>query len=334
MAKRRNPVSDGRRTTRRDDAGAGAPESERAGDAAPPAGGTSIPLEHVQSVLNGLADAVIVTDGEGKLQLFNRAADRLLPLGMMEIPLSEWSAFGGFLGPDLQTPMPADELPPLRALQGAVVDDTEIYLPGTRGPEGRWISVSSRPMTDGLGRIKGSVTTVRDITARKQQLERHHLLSNIVEETADAVLVTDSQGHIVYVNAAFERTTGFNRADVLGENPRMLKSGMHSRNFYEDLWTRLLRGEVYRGTLIDRRKSGRSTCRARPSLRCARLMARFPTWCPSRGTSPAGGTTPTAGTTCGLRSRSRASCSRRPRGTTMIRTRETAGALPEGVADG
>jgi PAS domain S-box-containing protein len=97
---------------------------------------------------------------------------------------------------------------------------------------------------------------VRDITARKRQLERHHLLSSIVEETADAVLVTDSLGRIVYVNAAFERTTGFSRAEALGENPRMLKSGMHARNFYEDLWTRLLRGEVYRGTLIDRRKSG------------------------------------------------------------------------------
>ena len=210
----------------------------------------------MQAVLNSLADAVIVTDGGGKLQLFNRAADRLLPLGMMEIPLSEWSAYGEFLGPDMQTPLPADELPPVRALQGEVVDDAEIYLPGTRGPEGRWISVSSRPVMDGHGRVTGSVTTVRDITARKRQLERHHLLSSIVEETADAVLVTDSLGHIVYVNAAFERTTGFSRAEVLGENPRLLKSGMHSRNFYEDLWTRLLRGEVYRGTLIDRRKSG------------------------------------------------------------------------------
>ena len=105
-----------------------------AGGAAPPFEGPSIPLERVQAILNSLADAVIVTDGGGRLQLFNRAADCLLPLGMMEIPLSEWSVYGGFLGLDMQTPLPADELPPLRALQGEVVDDAEVYLPGTRGP--------------------------------------------------------------------------------------------------------------------------------------------------------------------------------------------------------
>ena len=262
MANRRNPASEGRRTIRRGAADARAPESMPADETAPHSGGPSVPLERLQAILNGLADAVIVTDGEGGLQIFNRAADRLLPLGMMEIPLSEWCASGGFLGPDMQTPMPADELPPLRALQGEVVDDSEIYLPGTRGPEGRWISVSSRPIMDGHGRTKGSVTTVRDITARKRQLERHHLLSSIVEETADAVLVTDSLGRIVYVNAAFERTTGFSRSDVLGENPRMLKSGMHSRNFYEGtLWTRLLRGEVYKeGRSSTAGRTGRSTC--------------------------------------------------------------------------
>jgi PAS domain S-box-containing protein len=232
------------------------PKFAPSGAADPAAEEPSISLGRMRAIMNGLADAVIVTDVEGRLLLFNRAADRVLPLGMMEVAIAEWSSYGGFLGPDMRTPLPAGELPPLRALRGEVVDDCEIYLPGTRGPEGRWISVSARPILDGHGRIEGSVTTVRDITARKRQLERHHLLSNIVEETADAVLVTDSLGHIVYVNAAFERTTGFSRADVLGENPRLLKSGMHSRNFYEDLWTRLLRGEVYRGTLIDRRKNG------------------------------------------------------------------------------
>ena len=156
------------------------------------------------------------------------------------------------------------------------------------------------------------MTAVRDITARKRQLERHHLLSNIVEETADAVLVTDGLVSW-YVNAAFERTTGFSRADVLGENPRLLKSGMHSRNFYEDLWTRLLRGEVYRGTLIDRRKSGEVYLSSQTIT-----PLRTPDGAISHMVSIARDltgrrTTPIAGTTCGWRSPSRTSCSRRRR---------------------
>jgi len=249
VEQRRTPDSGPRLTLQRDSADSHEPEF-------PPAEEPSISRELALAAMNGLADAVIVTDLEGRLLHFNRAADRLLPLGLLEIPLSEWSAYGGFLGPDMRTPFPVADLPMLRALRGESVDDCEIYLPGTRGPEGRWISVSSWPIIDGARRIAGSVTAVRDISARKRQFERHHLLSKIVEETGDAVLVTNNVGEIVYVNAAFERTTGFSRADVLGENPRVLKSGLHSRNFYEDLWTRLLRGDVYRGTLIDRRKNG------------------------------------------------------------------------------
>jgi PAS domain S-box-containing protein len=233
------------------------PEAPRAVAAAIPCADPPVSLELVRAAINALSDAIIVTDTQGRLLLFNSAADRILPLGMVEVPIVEWSAYGGFLEPDMRTPFSANALPPLRALSGEVVDDCEIYLPGTRGPEGRWISFTSRPVVDSHRRIVGGVTSVRDITERKRQLERHHLLANIVEETADAVLVTDSGGNIVYVNSAFERTSGFSRTEVLGENPRLLQSGMHSRNFYEELWGRLLRGEVYRGTLIDRRKNGK-----------------------------------------------------------------------------
>ncbi len=257
MPKRRNPGLELRYTVPEDGVDSREPEAPPAGATASPSGKPPMSAELARAAMNGLPDAIIVTDAKGQVQLFNSAADRVLPLGMVEVPVSEWSAYGGFLGPDMRTPFPADELPLCRALKGEVVDDCEIFLPGTRGPEGRWINISSRPVFDSQRRIAGSVTAVRDITERKRQLERHHLLAKIVEETADAVLVTDSSGNIVYVNSAFERTTGFSRTEVMGENPRLLKSGLHSRNFYEDLWERLLRGEVFRGTLIDRRKNGK-----------------------------------------------------------------------------
>jgi sigma-B regulation protein RsbU (phosphoserine phosphatase) len=200
----------------------------------------------LRDIINSLADGVVVANMEGRFVLFNPAAERILSLGLMDVPLSEWSTVYGCYMPDMVSVFPSDELPLARSLRGEVVDDCEVFIRRNGGPEGGWISVSSRPVTDEVGRIQGGVVTFRDITARKQQLERHHLLSKIVEETADAVLVTDNQGNIEYVNTAFEETTGFSRTEVLGENPRILQSGLHAQPFYE----------VYRGTLTDRRKNG------------------------------------------------------------------------------
>jgi len=117
------------------------------------------------------------------------------------------------------SPFPADELPLARSLRGESVDDCEIFIRRNGRSAGGWISVSSRPITEDNGRTLGSVVTFRDITPLKQQLERQGLLSKIAEETADAVLVTDSEGNIEYVNAAFERMTGFTRSEVLARTP-------------------------------------------------------------------------------------------------------------------
>ena len=219
-------------------------------------GGLAISASLLRHVIDSLAEGVIVANLEGRFVLFNPAAERILSLGLMDVPLSEWSTVYGCYRPDMVSAFPSDELPLARSLRGEVVDDCEIYIRRNGGPAGGWISVSSRPVADTRGHIAGGVVTFRDITARKEQLERHHLLSKIVEDTADAVLVTDRTGKIEYVNPAFEHTTGYSRAEVLGENPRILKSGHHDRAFYDELWTRLLRGEVFRDTISDRRKSG------------------------------------------------------------------------------
>lgn len=69
-------------------------------------------------------------------------------------------------------------------------------------------------------------------------------------------MLTDKQGQIEYVNPAFEATSGYKRAEVLGETPRILKSGLHDAEFYSQLWNRLMEGQTFRGMIINRKKSG------------------------------------------------------------------------------
>ncbi len=86
--------------------------------------------------------------------------------------------------------------------------------------------------------------------------ELNERLAQVVEWTADAVLITALDGTIVYVNPAFETVTGYTREEALGQTPRLLRSGHHDVPFYQSLWRTVLAGGVFRGTLVNRRKNG------------------------------------------------------------------------------
>lgn len=73
---------------------------------------------------------------------------------------------------------------------------------------------------------------------------------------ADAIMVTDHRGEILHVNPVFEAMTGFSRAELAGWTPAILKSGAHDHRAYRELWDTILDGRVYRGVLVNRRKSG------------------------------------------------------------------------------
>ena len=95
-----------------------------------------------------------------------------------------------------------------------------------------------------------------DVTERKQAEEVHARLAMAVEQSAESIVITDTQGIMLYVNPAFEKTTGYTRAEALGQNPRMLKSGKQSAEFYHQMWNTLKRGEVWHGHFINQRKDG------------------------------------------------------------------------------
>jgi PAS domain S-box-containing protein len=98
--------------------------------------------------------------------------------------------------------------------------------------------------------------TVRDITERKRAEAEHTQLITAIEQSAEAVVITNTNGDIEYVNPAFTWITGYSREEVLGQNPRILKSGKQDPGFYQQLWATILQGEIWHGELINRKKDG------------------------------------------------------------------------------
>jgi PAS domain S-box-containing protein len=95
-----------------------------------------------------------------------------------------------------------------------------------------------------------------DFTKGREAIQTLLLLSRAVEQTADSVVLTDTQGVIQYVNPAFESTTGYGRDEALGKTPRILKSGLHDAEFYRQMWAQFAQGLPFKGMVINRKKTG------------------------------------------------------------------------------
>ncbi|MBZ0093460.1 MAG: EAL domain-containing protein, partial [Sulfuricellaceae bacterium] len=89
---------------------------------------------------------------------------------------------------------------------------------------------------------------------RKQAEDAWSKLSQVVEQSPNAILITDLAGKIEYVNLAFVQTTGYTLAEVMGKNPSLLQSGKTPHTRYQDMWAHLNRGESWQGELINKRK--------------------------------------------------------------------------------
>ena len=131
----------------------------------------------------------------------------------------------------------------------------EVEFTGINGQK-QFMHVVSIPVRGADGKIIGTQGMMFDITQRKQTEEGYMRLATAVEQAAEGIVITDAVGTILYVNPAFERTSGYARAEVIGQNPRLLKSGKQEAAFYQRMWTVLTQGRVWSGHLINRRKDG------------------------------------------------------------------------------
>ncbi|MBE9607949.1 EAL domain-containing protein [Chitinilyticum piscinae] len=138
----------------------------------------------------------------------------------------------------------------------AVEEDYELeYRFQTR--DGRWVWLHDRASVrrNDAGKLQLSGLVI-DITARKQAEEQLRLAASVFQYAHEGILITDADNRVIDMNSAFLSMTGYERSELLGQKPAVLRSGRHHRDFYVTMWERIHSQGHWRGEIWNRRKSG------------------------------------------------------------------------------
>lgn len=130
------------------------------------------------------------------------------------------------------------------------------------GHAGVWLLVSALLLL-GLSQVRRHMLSLEEARQQldalvKQRTAELHTLSKAVEHSPTSTVITDRDGYIEYVNPKFSEVTGYAVAEVIGQNPRLLQSGLTPDSVYEELWETITTGQVWKGELLNRKKNGES----------------------------------------------------------------------------
>ncbi|MDD5298257.1 MAG: EAL domain-containing protein [Rhodocyclaceae bacterium] len=125
-------------------------------------------------------------------------------------------------------------------------------------PDGRirWLANLGRAQYDAEGRPEKFIGTLHEVTERKHKEAQIVLAAQVFWSTLEGVIITDERLNIIAVNHAFTAITGYTEADILGQTPRLLRSGRHGDMFYQAMWAALNASGQWRGEIWNRRKFG------------------------------------------------------------------------------
>jgi PAS domain S-box-containing protein len=204
--------------------------------------------ERLRAIVEAEPECVKVVDGSGMVQEMNAAGLAMLEVdGLAEMrtrPLDE------FIVPAHREAFHALSRRVMHGEDGVL----EFEILGLRGTR-RWLETHAVPLRDKQGHVEALLGVTRDITERRRANAELLLQSAALNGTADAIVITDRDGTILWVNSAFVTLTGYTADEAIGRNPRALvKSGMHDHAFYQNMWDTILAGRAWRGELTNRRK--------------------------------------------------------------------------------
>jgi PAS domain S-box-containing protein len=194
-------------------------------------------------VIEGMKDGMIVLDANDRIVDINLAAQDILNLS------GEYQPIGKQLA-DVLTQWP--EI--IERYQDVTGVTDEISLGD--GETQRWYELKLSPLVDERKTRIGQLIVVRDITDRKKAEEQLRQLSRAVESSPTSIIITDTDGKIQYVNPKFTQVTGYTAEEVLGKNPKILKTDQTPVETHQQMWETIMSGREWRGEFCNRKKNG------------------------------------------------------------------------------
>ena len=200
---------------------------------------------------------IIVTDAGGRVTWINAGAERLTGYTLAEL---RGHKPGDLLqGPDSDRDTIAHMGRQLAAGEGFQVELVNF----TKSGQPYDLRLDCSPLRDDRGALQGFLALQTDVTERnsfEQRLERVssqlRKMTIAVDQSPASILITDRDGTIEYVNRTLVDVSGYEREELLGENPRKLNARKLPAAVYEELWATISAGHTWRGRLINRRKDG------------------------------------------------------------------------------
>ncbi len=201
-----------------------------------------------RDLLENAIDMVYTRDLQGNFTSVNNTAVRVLGFTRQEMLRMNIA--------QIVAPEYRDFLP--RALEreggGAAPGDLELEVITKYGAR-LAVEVRGRTVYED-GKAVGVQGIARNVTERKQVEQQVRLQAAALEAAAAGIVITDGDGNILWVNPAFVALSGYTLQEVVGKNPRLLKSGRHDAEFYHGMWNTILSGRVWQGEIVNRRKDG------------------------------------------------------------------------------
>ncbi len=204
----------------------------------------------LKQIMDTSSVAIFLVDMDGRIAMANQRMAEMFGRPLKDLVGSEYMS----LVPQRERMSRQQMLFSLLASDNDSVTLDRHYLRADASEFWGYVTVSRFHDSNGVDR--GLIGVISDITERKRSEESLQLAASVFTHSREGILITEADGTIIDINESFTRITGYSREEVLGRNPRILKSEHHGPEFYLEFWRVLLEKGFWSGEVWNRRKNG------------------------------------------------------------------------------